>query len=742
MAYKIKRGDTLSALARKWGTTVEAILAANPQVSNPNRIGAGDTLVQPGTAAAPPVPRPRPAPPTLQTLPPPPLPGQIAAQGQAFGSPGASGAANLYSPATLGAGGAAATVPSVPGLASLIGLPAPGGSVNAGTNGVPGSASLVGMQPGGNVSAGSGAAGAATLDPTARNAARDEALAFLTNQLGAMNPANVIPQPSAAMVQLEAMRDEPSAWWGGNDFESLSAPKRNETNIYDSAVKNIGGKMLANELGKAVQSLPQIDAEELQNSGAAGMQGLQDQLGGLIGEGLSGLGGLLGGVVPQASPMQTAGLAGGTAPVPGSATLSPGSIVPPALTSRPVQTVPIDPATGMPVNSTASAAQPVQGTVPEGSLNSTKYWERVAANGGKPPFEGPVDWNGIGNSISGGLESLLRTIDASNGQVGENASADPVNWAGITSDLGITPAQPVTQTASGDFGYNMLTGAYEKKVAGQPYSLGPPQWAPGGIGATTPDKDVAQLPAEQAAPVASEPVQTAAATPPVTTPSQSPSIVPPTPLPYPLKAPPVPSAPPAAAKDYIDIVVPTPETPIAPSAAPDTPPAVATEVDTTYTAPPASRASFQPGMMNRAIQAPPMVPLASGKMAPAGMTGTAQGGRYSYSVLPDGAVLNTTTNRITAPGSVYTERGPMPGIPAVPPPQTNPAYIIPGQPGFLQSAFDATPFGHIAQMVQGKPVTGGLLSLIPQKAPTGSSSKPSSGMSPTDLQNMLNQIYG
>lgn len=42
--YTIKYGDTLSAIARSYGTTIEKILAANPYVTNKNLIYAGKTL--------------------------------------------------------------------------------------------------------------------------------------------------------------------------------------------------------------------------------------------------------------------------------------------------------------------------------------------------------------------------------------------------------------------------------------------------------------------------------------------------------------------------------------------------------------------------------------------------------------------------------------------------------------------------------------------------------------------------
>jgi murein DD-endopeptidase MepM/ murein hydrolase activator NlpD len=48
--YKIKPGDTLSQIAQRQGTTVQAFLEANPQITNPDLIYAGHTLKIPGVA--------------------------------------------------------------------------------------------------------------------------------------------------------------------------------------------------------------------------------------------------------------------------------------------------------------------------------------------------------------------------------------------------------------------------------------------------------------------------------------------------------------------------------------------------------------------------------------------------------------------------------------------------------------------------------------------------------------------
>lgn len=46
--YTVKKGDTLTSIAKKYGTTVQAILAANPQITNPNLIKVGQVIRIPG----------------------------------------------------------------------------------------------------------------------------------------------------------------------------------------------------------------------------------------------------------------------------------------------------------------------------------------------------------------------------------------------------------------------------------------------------------------------------------------------------------------------------------------------------------------------------------------------------------------------------------------------------------------------------------------------------------------------
>ena len=49
--YTVKAGDTLSRIATKYGTTVDALVKANPQIKNPDKLALGDQLVIPPTVA-------------------------------------------------------------------------------------------------------------------------------------------------------------------------------------------------------------------------------------------------------------------------------------------------------------------------------------------------------------------------------------------------------------------------------------------------------------------------------------------------------------------------------------------------------------------------------------------------------------------------------------------------------------------------------------------------------------------
>jgi hypothetical protein len=48
--YVVKDGDTMSKIARRFGVTVEDIMAANPQIKNPDRIRIGDRITIPPPA--------------------------------------------------------------------------------------------------------------------------------------------------------------------------------------------------------------------------------------------------------------------------------------------------------------------------------------------------------------------------------------------------------------------------------------------------------------------------------------------------------------------------------------------------------------------------------------------------------------------------------------------------------------------------------------------------------------------
>jgi peptidoglycan endopeptidase LytE len=53
--YWIQYGDTLRKLAYRWGTTVNAILAVNPQIANPSLIYVGQPINIPGTSTGGPI---------------------------------------------------------------------------------------------------------------------------------------------------------------------------------------------------------------------------------------------------------------------------------------------------------------------------------------------------------------------------------------------------------------------------------------------------------------------------------------------------------------------------------------------------------------------------------------------------------------------------------------------------------------------------------------------------------------
>ena len=68
LAYVVRPGDTLTRIARQFSTNVNAIVQANPAITNPNLIYVGQTLEIP-TGDATPAP-PAPQPPAPQPSPP------------------------------------------------------------------------------------------------------------------------------------------------------------------------------------------------------------------------------------------------------------------------------------------------------------------------------------------------------------------------------------------------------------------------------------------------------------------------------------------------------------------------------------------------------------------------------------------------------------------------------------------------------------------------------------------------
>ena len=53
MAYKVKSGDTLSQIAKKEGVTLQALLAANPNIKNANQIRVGQSIKMPKAGSVP-----------------------------------------------------------------------------------------------------------------------------------------------------------------------------------------------------------------------------------------------------------------------------------------------------------------------------------------------------------------------------------------------------------------------------------------------------------------------------------------------------------------------------------------------------------------------------------------------------------------------------------------------------------------------------------------------------------------
>lgn len=58
MQYVVQRGDTLISIARRFGTSVQAILTANPIIRDPNFIFVGQVIIIPTGGTTPPPPPP------------------------------------------------------------------------------------------------------------------------------------------------------------------------------------------------------------------------------------------------------------------------------------------------------------------------------------------------------------------------------------------------------------------------------------------------------------------------------------------------------------------------------------------------------------------------------------------------------------------------------------------------------------------------------------------------------------
>ncbi|NLM70265.1 MAG: LysM peptidoglycan-binding domain-containing protein [Firmicutes bacterium] len=64
--YTVQPGDSMFLIAQRFGVSLNALIAANPHISNPNRIFPGDVLCVPGTQPQPPCRQPSSCPPGFQ----------------------------------------------------------------------------------------------------------------------------------------------------------------------------------------------------------------------------------------------------------------------------------------------------------------------------------------------------------------------------------------------------------------------------------------------------------------------------------------------------------------------------------------------------------------------------------------------------------------------------------------------------------------------------------------------------
>jgi Tfp pilus assembly protein FimV len=51
--YTIKKNETLSKIAARYGLTLQELLAANPDIKNPNKVGEGQQIIIPTASGAP-----------------------------------------------------------------------------------------------------------------------------------------------------------------------------------------------------------------------------------------------------------------------------------------------------------------------------------------------------------------------------------------------------------------------------------------------------------------------------------------------------------------------------------------------------------------------------------------------------------------------------------------------------------------------------------------------------------------
>ena len=53
MSYVVQTGETMSSIARRFGVTLQALLAANPDITDPAKVKAGQTILIPPPGWAP-----------------------------------------------------------------------------------------------------------------------------------------------------------------------------------------------------------------------------------------------------------------------------------------------------------------------------------------------------------------------------------------------------------------------------------------------------------------------------------------------------------------------------------------------------------------------------------------------------------------------------------------------------------------------------------------------------------------